>query len=264
MNKQLLLAIHDFQYAFKHWRIWTLLGWQDIKLRYRRSYLGPFWITISMMVLIYSMGFLYGKLFHMELKHYFPHIAIGMIVWGLINMLVSETSEIFSQSANIIRQIKLAYTVHIMRVLVRNIIVFLHNVLALVPLIVFLPIPITPAFFWWIPGIIILSLNGMIYGLILAMLGARYQDIKPIITNLMQVCFFLTPIMWMPSSLPSSYGKLIQFNPFFHFINILREPITNGQCPTNSFIACILMFFIGLFGVFLLFPKHRHRIVYWV
>jgi ABC-type polysaccharide/polyol phosphate export permease len=47
-----------------NWQLWSMLGWNDIHQRYRRSALGPFWITISMAIFIVLLGFIYSKLFH--------------------------------------------------------------------------------------------------------------------------------------------------------------------------------------------------------
>src|SRR5690242_11037894 len=75
------LAINDLVNGLKKWNIWLMLAYQDVKLRYRRSVLGPFWITISMAITVYSMGFLYGHLFHSKLQTYFPFLVAGMLGW---------------------------------------------------------------------------------------------------------------------------------------------------------------------------------------
>src|SRR3990167_7170629 len=64
------LAQEDITDGCKKWRIWLMLAYQDIKLRYRRSVLGPFWITMSMAITVYSMGYLYGHLFHIPIQEY--------------------------------------------------------------------------------------------------------------------------------------------------------------------------------------------------
>src|SRR5436190_24289563 len=78
------LAWEDLTVGTKKWRIWLTLAYQDIKLRYRRSVLGPFWLTISMAVTVYSMGFLYAHLFHTDLQQYYPFLVAGMLCWTMI------------------------------------------------------------------------------------------------------------------------------------------------------------------------------------
>ena len=57
--------------------LWLHLGWQDIKQRYRRSVLGPFWITIATGTTAVAMGGLYSKLFKLELSEHLPYVTLG-------------------------------------------------------------------------------------------------------------------------------------------------------------------------------------------
>src|SRR5579862_3469636 len=76
---QTKLAWLDIKEGLQKWPIWMMLAYQDIKLRYRRSVLGPFWLTLSMAITVYTMGYLYGHLFHIELKTYYPFLVAGML-----------------------------------------------------------------------------------------------------------------------------------------------------------------------------------------
>ena len=135
MQKRYRLAFDDFFTALQNWQIWLLLSWQDIRLRYRRSQLGPFWITISMAVTIYTMGFLYGHIFKMNLQEYFPYLTGGMLTWALISSLLNESTNTFIEAESYIKQIKLPYTTYIFRMTTRNVIIFLHNIVIIIPLI---------------------------------------------------------------------------------------------------------------------------------
>ena len=89
-KSQTMLALADLMEGFKKWPVWFLLACQDIKLRYRRSVLGPFWITISMAITVYTMGFLYGHLFRSELQTYYPFLVSGMLAWAVISSIVLD------------------------------------------------------------------------------------------------------------------------------------------------------------------------------
>jgi len=118
------LAWMDIADGIFGWRIWSMLAYQDIKLRYRRSVLGPFWITLSMAITVYTMGFLYANLFHIELDHYFPFLVAGMLSWSLISSLASEYTDGLLVAEGLIKQIKLPYTLYIHRIAARNIFIF--------------------------------------------------------------------------------------------------------------------------------------------
>lgn len=94
---QIGLAWHDLESAIARWQLWAYLGLQDIKLRYRRSLLGPFWITLSMGITIVAVSILYARIFHTDLQNYLPFFTIGFILWNFIATLIIEGCTVFDQ-----------------------------------------------------------------------------------------------------------------------------------------------------------------------
>jgi lipopolysaccharide transport system permease protein len=265
-NEQQLLARQDILDGIKKWRIWLTLSYQDVKLRYRRSILGPFWITISMAITTYSMGYLYGHLFHTDLQYYFPFLVSGMLAWGLISSQISDLTEAFSSSEGLIKQIKLPYSLYIHRSASRNIIIFLHNILVIVPiLLIFHQVAkINLNTLLLIPGVLINYVNAIAYGTIFAILGARYRDIVQIIRSLIQIAFFLTPIMWNPSTLPEKDWFIVAFNPFYAFVELIRKPLLGMTPSLTSLLMVSVVTIVGIIVCMGMFTKYRSRIVYWL
>ncbi|MDQ8039820.1 MAG: ABC transporter permease [Rickettsiella sp.] len=258
------LALIDILDGFKQWRIWFLLAWQDIKLRYRRSTLGPFWITLSMAVTIYTMGLLYGRLFKMDLAQYYPFLATGILVWSLISSLLTEGASIFVDSEQFIKQMKQPYSVFVFKTVTKCFIIFLHHILVLLPIILFFNVKINLYSLFALLSLIIIWLNGISYGVILAILGTRFRDIVQLIISLVQVIFFLTPIIWSPSVLPDRYQYIVNLNPFAQFMELLRNPLL-GTLPSNYTIYFItIMTLLGFFVSFMIFSRYRVRIAYWL
>lgn len=264
MNKRLKLALNDIIAGILAWRIWLLLSWQDIRLRYRRSQIGPFWITISMAITIYSMGFLYGKLFKMDLAYYFPFLATGLLTWNLLLNIVNDSTISLFEGGNFLKQMKLPFIIFTLKIVSRNAIVFFHNILAVIPILIF-----SHTNFGWhtllaLLGLIIILLNGIVYGLLLGMIGARFRDIVQIITSLMQVIFFVTPVMWAPKVLPEKYMFIASYNPFTHFLELIRTPLMGGIPSCVNYIVTLGVFVVGLLLMLLVFTRSRHRIIYWL
>lgn len=261
---RLKLAINDIVEGLLSWRIWLILAWQDIRLRYRRSQLGPFWLTISMAVTIYSMGFLYGHLFKMDLQTYFPFLASGLLVWTMIINIVNDSTNSLIEATPYLKQIKLPYIVFVLRVVMRHFIIFLHNIIAVIPIIIFCHIKVG----WWLLalpfGLLIVLLNGAIYGVILAMIGARFRDIAQIIASIMQVIFFVTPVMWMARILPPQYQFIVKFNPFAQFIDVVRLPLLGSWPSLHNYIVISAITILGILLMSFLYYRGRHRIIYWL
>lgn len=260
------MAKDDIYDGFKKWRVWLMLAYQDIKLRYHRSVIGPFWITLSMAITVYSMGFLYSHLFHIELSHYYPFLVSSMLSWSLISTAINELTETFMSSNSLIKQIKLPYSLYIHRVITRNLIIFFHNMIVMIPIFIIFhaTAKITFNTLLLIPGLCFIYINGLCYGLTLGILGARYRDISQIIKSLIQVIFFVTPVMWNASVIPLKYHYLLYLNPFYSFLELIRAPIQGNAPLVANYLIVTVVTLIGLMISSFMFTRYRARIIYWL
>jgi lipopolysaccharide transport system permease protein len=264
--RQKTLAYEDLVQGLQKWRIWFMLASQDIQLRYRRSVIGPFWITLSMAITVYSMGYLYAHLFKIDMDRYYPFLVAGMLGWSLILSLMLDFTEGFLVIHSLIKQIKLPYTVYLHRIIMRNYLMFFHHLLVMLPIFVIFHnnAPINACTLFIIPGLALLYLNVFCYGSIIAMFSARYRDVPPIIKSMMQVIFFVTPVMWQPQGLQGHKQLIAELNPFYVFLELIRAPLL-GKLPTAFNFSVILFFTVlGVISSALLFTRYRARIIYWL
>lgn len=262
-SNAITLALTDFKQSIKHYKLWTYLSWLDIKLRYRGSALGPFWITLTMSIFIFAYGVVYSRLFHENLKDYFPFLTAGLLIWGYFSTILTESSEIYYAAKGFIYQIKLPYLIYNYRLISRNIIVFLHNFIVYVLVALYFKVPVTVDTLLFIPGFILLSINLFVASMLLSLLGTRYRDIPPVIASMVQVAFFVSPIMWA-ARLLSPNSKIIRYNPITYFLDITRSPLL-GQAPElRSWLCCLIITGLMLLVAAPLFIKYRSRIAFWV
>jgi ABC-type polysaccharide/polyol phosphate export permease len=165
-----------------------------------------------------------------------------------------------------IKQITLPYCLYINKVIARNFIIFLHNIPILLPIIALFheTAKINLCTLMLIPGLLLIYLNGLTYGLTLAMLGARFRDISQIIKSLIQVVFFVTPVMWSPDILPPAKRFIATLNPFYAFIEFIRDPLIGKVPSLTSWLIVFAVTLLGFFISFKLFSRYRSRIVYWL
>lgn len=245
------------------WPLWGRLGWQDVILRYRRSVLGPFWLTLSMGVMITTMGLLYSQLLKVEVSVFLPFITVGLLTWGLISTSLSEGCNCYIEGENLLRQVALPTMIFPLRVIWRNLIIFFHNLL--VYLAVAWIFAIKPG--WVIllapVGMLLLLANAVWVAILLGMLSARFRDIPMIIGSAIQVVFFLSPIIWMPE-LVGKRTFIVDWNPFYHFVEIVRAPLL-GHLPSLLTWQVVIGMTVGGWALALLFHRRFHvRIAYWV
>ena len=253
----------DLAGTLRLWRLCWTLGWLDVKLRYRGSILGPFWLTASTAVMVASMGVIYAFLFKMNLHEYLPFLSLSLVLWGFISGMVNDSTQCFTQSESMIRSIRMPFTVHAARVVIRNLLVLAHNVVVI--LVVFALFRLWPglAMLQIIPGLLLWLLDGIAACILLGALGARFRDITPIIGSILQIVFFITPIIWKPELMKHG-RRWLPLNPFYDLLEIVRRPLLGGTLTPHVIWAAI-GFSVLLCGLTAwMFTRVRARLAYWV
>lgn len=258
-------GLRDVKASFKDIKLPAFLAYSDIRQRYRRSSLGPFWITISMGVTIACIGIIFGNIFKAPLKEFLPFLSAGLILWGFISSVLSEATSVFPSAEGIIRQLPIPLFTHILRMITRNLYILAHNLIVLPIVYICVQRPVDPVAFLAIPGLLVLLVNLAWMTLLISIICARYRDLTQIVASILQIFFYVTPIIWMPSLLPSRASIMIlEPNPFFHLLSIVREPLL-GIAPTlNNWVFSLAMALIGSLFSIVLFNIYRKRISYWL
>jgi len=264
-------ALADLRNGWRQRQLWGHLGWQDIRQRYRRSVLGPVWITISMAVTAVALGVLYAGLFGNDLSVQLPYILVGFIVWGFISGCISEGSEVFIANEGLIKHLPSPLSVHVYRLVWRQMLFLAHNmVVYLVMLLVF------PQRLHWtdlavVPALALLALNGAWVSLLLGVVTTRFRDIVPITQSVVQLMFFLTPIVWIYDDLRNSpdpriaeRAAIVEFNPFMHFLEIVRQPLLGQDQQLRHWVVVLLITVVGWALTLVALKRFRARISYWV
>jgi ABC-type polysaccharide/polyol phosphate export permease len=258
------LAIQDIVEGAKSWRIWTMLARSDVAQRYRRSSLGEFWLTLSMAITIVTIGTVYATLFKVETANYIPLLACGLISWQFISTLLNDCAIAFVASADTIRNYRKPISIAIYRTVARNVIIFAHN-LVLVPLVlIYYRIPLTWSLLLLPAGIVIVLCMAISVGIILATLCTRFRDFPPVVANILQLAFFVTPIMFTPDLLSGNLWALAHLNPFANFIEILRAPMLGKTPELIHYAMAILTTAASSAAAFWLYERFRRRIIYWL
>jgi len=253
----------DFYEGTLAWPLWSSLAWNDIKQRYRRSVLGPFWITLSMGVLVIVLGYIYSRIFHTDIETYLPFLSLGFILWGFISTTITESCEAFRHGARIIKQIKVPYSIHILRVLWRNFIVLLHTIVIFIPVSLVFALKPNLAILLALPGLVLLCVNLAWLELVLAILSTRFRDVPLIVGTMVQVTLFATPIMW-PIETLGDHRFIADVNPVYHLIDLVRAPLLGATPEALSWIVAASMAVVGWLVALALFNRVSRAIVFWL
>jgi ABC-2 type transport system permease protein/lipopolysaccharide transport system permease protein len=239
------------------------MGWQDIRQGYRGSILGPFWLTISMGVMVGALGLLYSAILKMEVTTYLPFLALGFLFWGLISSLITDGTSAFVKAEGILLQVRMPLSVHVLRSVTRNFVIFLHNSIIGVAVLVIFAVPQSIYSLVSLIGLVLILLNGFWATMLFGMLCTRFRDIGPIVANLTQLIFFMTPIIWTPETL-GEHAWIMYLNPVYAFIEIARGPLLGHVIPAPIWAMAIGVTVVGFVVTFVAFVRFRARIPFWV
>lgn len=265
MQNKIQHAFRDIFESRKYASLIHILGWQDMRNRYRRSLLGPFWLVASMGLQIATICLIMGPMFRVSPDQYVPYVCAGLIVWGLIVSMITESCQSFISQSTMIRQTAAPLFTYVARVAWRNTLMFSHN-LIIYPIALWLAGAHTNLnALLAVPGFFLVIINLAWMGLILAICSARYRDLQKTIDSIIPIMMFVTPIMWKPEMMPIHLAaKVLQMNPFYWMIDLVRLPIMGGVPPGKVWIAASLVAVIGWAAGLVLFARSRDRIVYWL
>lgn len=256
-------AFSDLISGFVHCHFWGFLGWHDIRQRYRRSVLGPFWVTMSMAVFVTSIGLVFSRLFSLPLQDFLPYLAAGYLGWFFISAMISESCSTLIEASVFLREISIPITTFVARLIWRNCLIFCHNLFVVILAILCFNPKINLYTLYIVPGMLLLILNFTWFTTLMALVGARFRDVQPIVQSAVQVLFFVTPIAWKPELL-GEHSLIIKLNVLNDFVNLIRAPLLAQETNLRNWIVGLSFLVLGWLLTFFIYSSCRKKIIFWL
>jgi ABC-type polysaccharide/polyol phosphate export permease len=253
----------DIVRTFSMPRLILYMAWSDVRARYKRSVLGPLWITISTAIGVVGLGFIWSELFKMERAVFIPMLTIGLVLWQWLSACIVESTSIFYRQAGIIRNLDLPLSLHPAQLILRHIINLAHNIPLVVIVFVILGRSLNASAWMVIGGLALDVVNLYWMSLCLGMLGARFRDLEYLVSTVMPLLMFLSPVMYRPNALPQ-IGRYMWLNPLADMIEIIRYPLLGEITPPFVYMVNLGILIVGGSLTLALFNAKHKRIAFWV
>jgi lipopolysaccharide transport system permease protein len=264
MLNQFQLALSDFYQSLFRYRYWIFLGVNDVLKQYRRSFLGPIWISLNTGIFVVVFSLVGAQLFNQDVRSYAAYFCTGFVVFGFLTSIVNEGCQCFISAEGYLKQFQIQKMIFPLQVVVRNFVTFSHNLVVVLMVLIWSGSFYDIDYIRFFGVLAIVFLNGVLLAATLGALSARFRDIPLIVATVLQTLFFLTPVMWKPEQLTERAQFIMSLNPLAVFLDAIRSALL-GQAWTYDVVVGLLFISVTIVLVWLaVFGVARRRIPYWV
>lgn len=219
----------------------------EIKLRYRDSALGFLWTVLNPLFYLLILALVFSKIIKFQIPNYTIFLFSGLASWMMIQQTVLIATASIVNNQTLIRKVyvpKLAFPVS-------NVLARYVDHLVLAGLLLVFMVLFGARFTWalaFLPvAILIHFLASFGLSLLLAVAFIKFRDVQNIAAIVFQALFYVTPILYSPEFLPAAYRPFFLWNPFYHFVEILRYPVYRGAFPPWPIIGAASLFAVVVF-----------------
>jgi len=215
---------------------WTHLALSDLRSRWRGSFFGVLWTVIQPLGMTLLLALVFSQIFHVPIRHYAPYILSGMIVWDYVTASAVNGSQAFIQADAYIKQCRHPLAIYTLRTALGNLIAL---ALASVALAGWVLIALPGTFGWtWLAALLIypiLLLLAWPLATLLAYIATRYRDLPHALGLVFQAMWFVSPIYFTEETFRAGRLRaLVDYNPIYHLLEIVRAPLLHGRWPTAA------------------------------
>jgi lipopolysaccharide transport system permease protein len=254
-------AWQDVVEGVLHWPQWFTLGNLDIRLRFRRTGLGPFWSTLSFTLLAVALGLVYAKVLGEASRSYLPYVVVGLFVWTFAATVLQEACDSYVHAEHALKQVYFPRSTILYRLLWRNLALLGFNLATVIIVLIVCRVNITASLLLAPAGLALLVLNLAWMSLILALAAARFRAVARLVHTLMPITMLVSPIIWRPGA---ALRPLARWNPVYHAVQLVRGPILGDPPPAGAWLGAAALAAAGFLVAFAIFARARSRLPYWL
>lgn len=257
-------AYWDVLQGFMLWQLLVRLSLNDMRRRYKRTVLGPSWMTVNLLIFASVTSVVWASLWGQNVKEFLPFLLSGLVPWTMISGVLGESTGAFLGGEGLIKNQQFPYVLLTNGVVARNALIFFHNVVGYLLVALLCNVDLNMTTLLILPNLIFVLANCGWMSLLLAIFCLRYRDMQQIVTSLIQITVFVTPIFWKADQIQGSRTIfLVHGNLFYHLIELLRRPLLGEFAGLESYLVCLFAAIVGWWFTFKLFRSKRHRLAYW-
>ena len=230
---------------------WIYVAWFSFVVQYRRTTLGPLWLLLHPLLFIALLGTLYAKVARVEPAILIPSMTVGLIVWTLIGGFLTQSATVFQRNRAQLLQGSMNLTEIALVEVIKIVLQFLHQIIIIAGIFIIFMQPVTLYSLLSLVGLALVIANGYWFTMVFGIVGARYRDLAQVLTAVLRIAFLATPIIWVVPGIAAGdargglLGPFLLFNPFYHFLEIIRAPLLGNTIAWSTWTVVFLITIVG-------------------
>jgi ABC-type polysaccharide/polyol phosphate export permease len=264
VGAQFQAAVTDIREGLRRWRSWSYLSVENVKNRYRRTVLGPWWLTLQMVIFIVGMSIVFGQLLNNDLRRFLPYVGLGFMAFSLLSGLTSTAAVVFIAGSSTLKSTRQPLSNLVLRDVGVEFINFAHNMVIYLVFLMIGLVPLSPKILISLPIVVVIAANGLFVGLWLGIAVARFRDLQPFVNSILGVAIFFSPVFYNLDNLSPAVRNLLVWNPFTYLIMAFRAPLIGEPLLPSYYVGTAIVTAINVALGLAVFTRARSRLPYWV
>jgi len=256
--------LKDFYEGLQAWRLWAYATWLETLLKYRKTLLGVFWLTLPLILVIFLKAFLFGNVLDVDSSRYIPSLAYGMVLWRFIASQVVSNSTAIISNQGLIKQRYFPLSLFVLKNLTKSGFDLLFTFVIITAIVVFYVDVFTWKFLLFFPGLVLVQILLTVSGFAMAMVSCRFPDLQNSLASIMRVLFLLTPIIWLPEMVSGTRELILTYNPAYHVLEVLRDPLIDQPIDPINWIVVAGLCVVSLTICELVYRWMGRRSILWI
>ncbi len=244
--------------------MWTQLAWIEVVQSYRRTLLGPLWITLNLVIFTFAMTLVYGALFSIPTKEYAAFLTCGMIGWVWVGALLTDVGNTFINYAGFIKSTPATKSLFIWTTVAKMLITLCHHMLVWIGLVLLGIINLSVYSLFIVPAVVVVFLFSIPVTAVASILFVRYRDTQRFLTSIIVVLMMITPIFWQANMISGWRRSFIHLNPIYYLVEFLRAPLLGQrEDPVVLLVMLAMLLLAWIFGAYF-YQRYEKYVVFWL
>ncbi|WP_276373173.1 ABC transporter permease [Chryseolinea sp. H1M3-3] len=251
--------LFDFQEIWHYKELFYFFTWRDIKIKYKQTALGFLWAILQPLLMMVIFTFFFGRALNVPSQNlpYPVFVFSGLLLWNTFSTGLTNSANSMINNAQIIKKIYFPRLVIPVSSILVAVFDFMMAFVLFIPILIFYQQPVAFSALWSWPLAILVTLTATLGpGTLLAALNVKYRDFRYVIPFLVQVLFFLTPVIYPVSMLKYPVLQyVIVLSPMYAAIELFRYPLTGAELNSTFILLSLASSVIILFAGLLYFKR---------